>query len=206
MPVELICPMCSKTFKVKPSHASKRTYCSKECMSKAYNKNIERVCEVCGKTFKVPNNKHRRDAKYCSKDCMGKSMSGENHPMYSHGYGNKGTPEQRKQWYEKHRSNPLNVEKWNERIRRRKLKEQGVKPEHTPDEWKALLAEYEYRCFYCGVKMTHEEGETRLTRDHYIPLSKGGSDEISNIVPACKSCNGKKGNKPAEDVFSILTE
>lgn len=28
--------------------------------------------------------------------------------------------------------------------------------------------------------------------DHYIPLSRGGPDDLRNLVPACRSCNRKK--------------
>ena len=206
MPVELVCNVCGEIYKTKPSHAARRKYCSIECVSKAFNKNIEKTCIVCGKTFKVPNNKHRKDAKYCSTTCHGKGMRGENHPLYKHGRGNKGTKEQQRLWYLSHRSKPGNVEKWNERVRRRKLKEKGIEPAHTTKEWKALLAKYEYRCYYCGVKITKEEGQNRLTRDHYIPISKGGSDKIENIVPSCKSCNGRKADRPAEEVFETFSE
>lgn len=134
MPTKLICPVCFKEFRVKPSEAPRRTYCSRECMSKAYNKNIERTCEICAKKFFVPNNKYRQNAKFCSKECMGKGMSGENHPNFIHGYGNKGAPEQRQQWYKNHREKPENVSKWNERVRRYKLKAKGIMPGHTPVE------------------------------------------------------------------------
>jgi 5-methylcytosine-specific restriction endonuclease McrA len=57
-----------------------------------------------------------------------------------------------------------------------------------------LLWKYEYygqRCYYCKKELSLNE----LTEDHRIPLSRGGADWISNIVPACLNCNSRKGNK-----------
>lgn len=49
-------------------------------------------------------------------------------------------------------------------------------------------------CFYCGKDAT--------STDHVIPRSWGGTDEPENLVPACKSCNCRKHNLPAE-VFTL---
>lgn len=56
----------------------------------------------------------------------------------------------------------------------------------TQQQWKDMKAHYGHKCVYCGKK------SQRLTQDHIIPLSKGGAHTMSNIVPACKSCNSKK--------------
>ena len=49
-------------------------------------------------------------------------------------------------------------------------------------------------CMYCGGEFR----EYDLTRDHVVPLSKGGRDRWSNVVTACKQCNTRKGNRTPE--------
>lgn len=56
-------------------------------------------------------------------------------------------------------------------------------------EWENLIDEYNNTCLCCG------RSDIKLTADHIIPLSKGGSNKISNIQPLCHSCNSKKGRK-----------
>ena len=63
-------------------------------------------------------------------------------------------------------------------------------------EWLILQKKYDFRCFYCGDVV-------KLTKDHIIPVSKGGKDTIDNIVPACMSCNRKKGVKLYETTKRI---
>ena len=38
-----------------------------------------------------------------------------------------------------------------------------------------------------------------LTRDHLIPLSRGGDNEWTNVVTACSTCNTRKGNHLPEE-------
>jgi 5-methylcytosine-specific restriction endonuclease McrA len=53
---------------------------------------------------------------------------------------------------------------------------------------RALFARDGYRCQYCG------DG-SRLTVDHVIPRSRGGSTAWDNMVTACAPCNLRKGDR-----------
>lgn len=57
----------------------------------------------------------------------------------------------------------------------------------TSEQWQAIKEQYGFRCAYCGKR------PERLTQDHIIPLSKGGHHTATNVVPACQSCNSRKG-------------
>lgn len=50
-------------------------------------------------------------------------------------------------------------------------------------------------CGYCGKHF----GDSHLTRDHIIPVSRGGQDVWTNVVTACWSCNNKKDDKLLEE-------
>lgn len=59
----------------------------------------------------------------------------------------------------------------------------------TAEEWQHIKVSYKNRCVYCGEIKP-------LEMDHIIPISKGGDHIKENIVPACRSCNAKKGDRP----------
>jgi len=61
------------------------------------------------------------------------------------------------------------------------------------EEWQWLIEMYDHRCVYCG------KPHKNLTPDHVVPLARGGSNVIGNIVPACSACNQRKGARTPEE-------
>jgi 5-methylcytosine-specific restriction endonuclease McrA len=46
------------------------------------------------------------------------------------------------------------------------------------------------KCVYCLVDIT----EDTFVLDHLLPITKGGTNRKSNLVPTCPACNGRKGD------------
>ena len=65
---------------------------------------------------------------------------------------------------------------------------------HSFEQWQELKKKYAYCCASCGMQEPFiKQWFIKLTEDHIIPLSKGGSNNIDNIQPLCIGCNSKKG-------------
>jgi len=73
-----------------------------------------------------------------------------------------------------HRANPQVGRARTQNYRARKIAALGS---FTAAEWLALVEQYQGRCAYCG-----ETGP--LEADHRIPLARGGTNHIDNILPA----------------------
>jgi hypothetical protein len=87
--------------------------------------------------------------------------------------------------------------------RRAKILELGH--DFSLSDWNQCKNHFDERCCYCGKF-------EKLQQDHFIPLSKGGSYTVSNIVPACNSCNASKNNSdffdwyPKQEYYSKARE
>ena len=53
----------------------------------------------------------------------------------------------------------------------------------------SVLMRDDYKCGYCGIKLTKEN----TTLDHKIPVSAGGKTTYNNLISCCKQCNYTKG-------------
>lgn len=56
-----------------------------------------------------------------------------------------------------------------------------------------------FTCKYCGAKAP----EAVLEIDHIEPVSKGGTNDILNLVTACKPCNSGKSDRRLDDATVI---
>ena len=65
---------------------------------------------------------------------------------------------------------------------------------------RALFRRDGHICLYCGQQ--HRDWD--LTRDHVVPMSRGGDDSWSNVVAACKRCNAHKGRRTPDEAHMPL--
>jgi len=102
---ECTCKQCGTIFYVKPSHIRKGVgkYCSRECYTKAGNKDC--ICVVCGNEFRVKSNRLKGGGgRYCSYKCFASVQRRENHPLWRGGtkrYRGENWHQQRKLAYER---------------------------------------------------------------------------------------------------------
>lgn len=144
---------------------------------------VTKVCLGCGvpkeleEFYYNPTGKFKRAAR--CKDCYKKynEVQYRNDPSKQN--------ERTKNWLKLH----PDASRRSSSIRRtRKKLAEGT---HTWRQFLNLCISSEWKCFYCGSGLDLDT----VTEDHVIALSRGGSDDISNIVPSCKVCNFKKGIK-----------
>jgi 5-methylcytosine-specific restriction endonuclease McrA len=57
-----------------------------------------------------------------------------------------------------------------------------------------------YMCAYCGIILS----ESKLTRDHIVPKSRGGANSWMNVVSCCAKCNQKKDDRSLEEASMQL--
>lgn len=122
-----------------------------------------------------------------------------------------------KRWYAEHRAEVIAkasayAQKNAERIKARKRAQYAIDPfpvyrqverrrarlaqvlcTLTKAQWEAVLDLYGHRCAYCG------RADVKLTKDHILPISRGGPHTRENVVPACKPCNSRKQARTPEE-------
>lgn len=72
----------------------------------------------------------------------------------------------------------------------RRARENAANGSHTAAEWRTILARHKSKCVTCGAK-------GKMTKDHIIPLSRGGTNFVYNLQPMCLGCNIRKATSIA---------
>lgn len=78
----------------------------------------------------------------------------------------------------------------------RRARRRGAPGTHTTQEWREKVALFAGCCIYCGEAKP-------LVRDHNVPLIRGGTNDITNILPSCRSCNLRKHTKTAAEFLAL---
>lgn len=184
------CAHCGTTFR--RSQESHR-YCRASCRSAASEARHRRPpvvvnCAHCGAPFEKRHSLYR----YCSRRCRVRARGRA---------ARREDPERERErwraWYGKNKERfKAYVRDWKRANpdrealyeRRRRTARYGRPGRHSMDDLLLLFEAYDWRCAYCGT-----DGE--LTIDHRVPLSRGGTDAIENLIPACLACNSSKHDR-----------
>lgn len=144
-------------------------------------------CDYCGKEAEEKQSRYKKYKRhFCKRSCYSKFRK-ENLPMNEqHAYKGVRKIGEDKQVYHRNyvKRHPERIAHLKARYYARKKNAEGS---HSFQEWEDLKIKYNNKCAICNELKP-------LTKDHIQPLSKGGSDFITNIQPLCKSCNSKKNN------------
>lgn len=68
----------------------------------------------------------------------------------------------------------------------------------TAKAWLALVAHCGSTCYWCGQYTDHP------SPDHLIPLARGGTNGIKNIVCSCRTCQSRRQDKLEEEYRAWL--
>jgi len=137
-------------------------------------------------------------------------LNPEPRPRYNPTPSRLQSSERAKKWWEAHpKKRKLVVSRYEARhpevkqARKARYRSRLINAEgsYTIEEWRERVLQFDNRCAYCGKK------SKRLTPDHYIPLSKGGTNFIDNIIPSCLKCNQTKwSSDPSKFKFPRRTQ
>lgn len=176
------CKHCKKIF-IQPHFNSK--YCSLSCKMKFYGKRYQkRIFDYNKKYYKSNTDKYKKlwtEYYQANKDKL--------------------NARSRERYYFLKESKPDLLRKWNKNGRKKYRKTSNGSLVHRLDsqrrrslgtinkkEWLEKLESFGGKCVNCG-------SSEKITIDHIIPVSKGGTNDTNNLQPLCSHCNSSKGTK-----------
>ena len=151
----------------------------RECYRRYYHKNIERRRKDAREWAANHRDQHRETARNWNKNNAARHKDN----LYEWRDKNR---ERLNAISKKYRLSPLGRIAFGAASVRRRSKLKTTACSLTLSEWETILVEWKNSCAYC------HRANLELTKDHVIPLAKGGHHIKENVVPACRSCNSRK--------------
>ncbi len=204
------CTKCGETKELTEFHKDKnrkdgRRACCKVCQKQYYQANREKIAErqkqhrqanrekiaEKNKQYYQENREKMKQYRQENREKM-KQYRQENREQIA---------EQKKQYRQANREQIAEYQKQYFKENRevhyaRTQKRRAIKRDAAGNATAAeIQARFDYhgnRCYYCGC-------DGKMTIEHRIPLSRGGTHYPANIVPACLSCNCSKGTKTEKE-------
>ncbi len=215
------CKFCKETFSRKryvsngkleaPKRFDKRANCS-DCESTARQqiRKERRSCVSCFKQMKysISENVSYKMCKECYIEVLKKRLSQNKKPDNNCIECSKKLSDRKRVFCRSCSHKLERNHKWKGGISQesfrlaRKQRKEANGGTHTSSEWKKLKEKFGNMCLCCK----QDEPAIKLTKDHIIPVSKGGRDDIQNIQPLCMSCNMKKYNLDQIDYRILINK
>lgn len=202
------CDRCAKIAQRKQSNAARQRNILEVRKRGAERKRIARQKdpEKCRAANLKWREKHREEAREKAKKWREDHPEAERQSKSNYYYKNWGKLKEQRA----HNSDLLrersrqydkqHPDKMRARVKRRRARRLGAIGSHTVEQFYQLCSRLDWCCSYCNSKLDNRT----VTEDHIIPLSKGGSDDIENIAPACRYCNTQKGARTYEEYMEYL--
>lgn len=193
-----ICQICQREFE---KHNGKQIYCGQDCYTEARRRQShtpeqrtrgarkkqrqrERTPEHQRELVRESRARHREQRKEDTRAWV------QAHPGYERDKSRKWRaehPDYKKQEHARYYPNHKDVVR--AKVDRRRARIAQAEGQWTAQEFRELCETVDWYCAYCLNRFDE------LSPDHIIPLARGGSNDISNIIPACLSCNLSKHTK-----------
>lgn len=198
---DYLCQACGVMVTRRVARGQRPKWCD-GCRYRQYNVDPTKPCAACGDVGKV-----LRAGRYCSQFCQVYDRFGpQSRPVPLHHPSRRGpsepatSPRQRKPPTQRicprcavsfmtnmphqiHCSKRCAMKA--SRLRRR-VREAGTYGDWTWGDFMRMAGRFRWCCAYCGIK------PGRLDPDHVIPLSQGGPNVLTNLLPSCAACNTDK--------------
>ena len=209
--VQCSCKQCGRAFTKRRTVV--QVFCSQQCFKAQIKEKRRTECAKCGVSF-IPKNP--RAKKYCSRACAG---VGEMHSVDRQARQaarveaarnavmrtlNARARKDERQWRsERCKCGRLAVGKKlcqicnsQRRATRKRQQNNTYGDFHRSGIREQVIARDGGICQYCGRRPRVP------TVDHLLAVSKGGENELGNLVVACKRCNSIKCNKTPLELFN----